>query len=547
MASKEKKGGFLRWPWNVVIYVLLAAALRLFAVPVILALLYIQEKNNPHGQAEGYCLSRTRKRLTWLIWALLVLAVGGALVYMLPVGLRQDRTYWDTMDYVTLALCGVGGPLFLIGGLYLAYAAIRDAFLPAKSALAQSIRSQLAYPDEAPPVEELFAMVDNDLRDHAQWFGPVGVGQTWVLGDSVNKIDRIRGIFVVNELHQHHTQTGVRTRRDMELVLIDDRWQRTVTSFKSLKDLQAAAECLHLRVPEAAWGSNSQNMDFWTMDESRREAFERDFRQRQSRRASEKAQQELLSDGPQDMILKRRDGQVTSRVTAALVTEQLQRCLAGEETGFELTPTRPVAGGGRTLRSLDCLIQKEAADERKVLLLLELAPNGAEQNLALALATDARRAEDILRAWLRREAPDLSGWELRRVYGVSNQARPQARRQAAPDELALLYASGAAERHTTFTREDVQIAAEGLVDGTYQKVRLSLGKKFLWMEIETGDKSDARCTVRAARPDPDKLRFFKARTSSRQAAAWLTAYYGGSFLPGGPDWRDDTRQMEKQK
>ena len=188
MASKENKGGFLRWPWNAVVYVLLAVTLRLFAIPVILLLMGLQQRNNPHGQAEGYCLSRTRKRLTWLIWALLVLAAGGALLYLLPIGLQQDRTYWDTGDYATLAFCGIGGPLLVIGGLYLAYAAIRDAFFPAKSALAKSIRSQLPYPEEAPPVEELFAMVDADLRENGRWFGPVGVGREWVLGDSVMRI-----------------------------------------------------------------------------------------------------------------------------------------------------------------------------------------------------------------------------------------------------------------------------------------------------------------------------------------------------------------------
>ena len=66
---KEKKGAFLRWPWNVVAYVLLFAVLRLFAIPVVLLLMWVQERNNPHGVREGYCLSRTRKRLTWLLWA----------------------------------------------------------------------------------------------------------------------------------------------------------------------------------------------------------------------------------------------------------------------------------------------------------------------------------------------------------------------------------------------------------------------------------------------------------------------------------------------
>lgn len=118
---EEKKGRFLRWPWNMVIYVLLALVLRIFAIPVILILMRIQRKYNPHGISEGYCLSRTRKRLTWLIWAFLVLAVSVTLFCSLKVGLEQDKTYWETMDYVTLAVCGVGGPLLLIGGFFLVH------------------------------------------------------------------------------------------------------------------------------------------------------------------------------------------------------------------------------------------------------------------------------------------------------------------------------------------------------------------------------------------------------------------------------------------
>ena len=292
--KKEKKGGFLRWPWNVIVYVLLVLVLRIFAIPVILILMWVQRKNNPHGAEEGFCLSRTRKRLTWLIWALLVFVVSAALFCMLKVGLDQERTYWETMDYVTLAVCGVGGPLLFIAGVYLVYVAIRDTFFPEKSTLAKSIREQLPYPDDAPPVDKLFAMVDEDLKENGLWFASVGIGKEWVLGDKVNKIDRIRGIFVVNEIHRHHTETGIRTNRTMELVLIDDRWQRNVTSFNSLKELQAAADYLALQVPDARRGVNGANMEFWNMKEEEQENFEREFRQKQSLRASGQMQQEVL-------------------------------------------------------------------------------------------------------------------------------------------------------------------------------------------------------------------------------------------------------------
>jgi len=527
---EKKKGGFLPWPWNAVVYVLLFVVLRLFAIPIILVLMWVRRKKNPHGAEEGYCLSRTRKRLTWLIWALAVIAAAVSLGVVFHIGLGQDRAYWDTMDYVTLAFSGGGAVLLGLLGLWLGYTAIRDAFFPEKSALAQSIRSQLPYPDEAPPVNELFAMVDNDLKENAQWFGPVGIGREWVLGDGVNRIDRIRGIFVINEIHQHHTKTGVRTSRNMELALIDDRWQRTGTSFNDLKDLRAAADCLALRVPDAARGDGGRCSSFWTMDESEREAFEREFRQKQNRRASEQAQRELLSGGAQDMILKRRDGEVTSRVTAALVEEQLKRCLAGEESGFELTPTRPVEAEGRTLRSLDCFVRTENGP--KVLLLLELAPSGEEQDLALALTADPRQAGDILLGWLRREVPDLKNWDLRRMYTAP--AQPQARRQSHA-KLSLVYASGAAENHTTFTKEDVQLAAEGIVDGTYQLVDLTHPEGYLWIRVTAGDKADARCTVEVTKPGGPELEFYTAKMPPREAAAWLTSY--PHRLPEGREWK----------
>jgi len=534
---KEKNdNGFLRWPWNIVIYALLLLTLRLFAIPVILLLMWVQHKNNPNGVAEGYCLSRTRKRLSWLVGGLVSAAVGGVLLYMFYVGMGLDRTYWDKQDYMTLWGAVGGGAVLLLLGLYLIYTGGRDTFFPEKSALADSIRHQLPYPDEAPPVAELFAMVDNDLKEYGQWFGPVGIGREWVLGDLVTRIDRIRGIFVVDEIRQHTTQTGTRTSRNMELVLIDDRWQKNTTDFKNVQDLRAAADCLALRVPDARRGSSGQWSSFLNMDESAREDFERDFRQKQNLRASAQVQKEAVQGGAQDMILSCGDDR-TSRVSMALVEEHLRRCAAGEERSFTLTPTRPIEGGGRSFRALHV----SPADGT-----VWLGAETADNELPTKGMTE-QAARTILAAWLWREAPDVTGWEMHQMVDPSLQnPRTQVQpRKAPPDQLALVLASGAAESHDTFTQEDVELAAEGIVDGTYQMV--SLSRKFLWMRIEAGDKSDGRCTVRASRADPDKLRFFSTKTTPQQAAAWLLSYSTGNFLPGGADWKDYTKEVEKVK
>lgn len=538
--EEKKKRSFLRWPWNVVIYVLLAVVFRIFSIPIILFLMWYQRKNNPHGAAEGYCLSRTRKRLIWLLWSLLILFLSVCLAVFFLDGIKTDRGGWETTDYVTLVISGGGTVVLAAAGVYTAYAAVRDTFFPARSALAQSIRSQLPYPDEAPEVAELFDMVDRDLKENGQWFGPVGVGKEWVLGEMANRIDRIRGIFVVDQVHVRSGGSGTRSSRTLELVLIDNRWQKSVTTFRDPGDLRAAADCLALRVPDARRGKNDQYANFLQMDESQQEEFERDFRQKQSRRSSAQVLQESMN-GPQDMILKLPNGEVTSRVSVSLAENMLRRCLDGEEAGFELIPTRPIERENRAFRSLSCRVWREAEGEPEV----ELALTGEEEGSALVLSTDGHQAEDIMRKWLRREAPELTGWRPQRVYAAPEPSRPQARGSHA--KLSLLYASGAAENHATFTKEDIQLAAEGIVDGTYQLVDLTHPNGYLWIRVMAGDRSDARCTVEATRPGGPELEFYMTKMPPRRAAEWLTGYPGGGYLPGGPEWKNITKQMKKRK
>ena len=50
---KEKKGGFLRWPWNAAVYIALLAVFRLFAVPIILMSRSTMAKSSPTGGASS--------------------------------------------------------------------------------------------------------------------------------------------------------------------------------------------------------------------------------------------------------------------------------------------------------------------------------------------------------------------------------------------------------------------------------------------------------------------------------------------------------------
>ena len=260
------------------------------------------------------------------------------------------------------------------------------------------------------------------------------------------------------------------------------------------------------------------------MDESAQEEFERDFRQKQSRRASSQLQQE--AGGTQDMILAS-GGDVTSRVTLPLAETHLRRCLAGETDGFTLTPTRPIEGGGRSFRAL-----RVEASEGRAQLVLELA--GGQEGLMQTVSPPA--AQDIVAGWLRHTAPELAGWAPLRLRSHSpRQAAPSS--QPSQARLSLVYASGAAENHTTFTTEDVQAAADGIVSGEYQLVDLTHPVGYLWIRVTAGDQLDGRCTVEATRPEKEQLQFYTAKMPPRAAAAWLTGYPHGQFLPGGRDWK----------
>lgn len=266
----------LQWPWVIAVYLLLVVLLRLWAIPFILGVGALRRKYSPHGAAEGYCLSRTRKQLTQLPLGLVMVLVGVCVgVYGLYGG--EERVYMQVIIAVmALGLAAVG--------CYAAFAAVRDSLFPGSSHLARSIRSQLPFPDEAPDWTELFGMVDADLAD-ALWVGSVGIGKEWVLGDAASLISRIRGIFVIDRI-EHHTRSngGSSTNRILRLALVDDRWNAAVTDFKSPKDLRDAADCLAGRVPEAQRGGENAYAAFRGMKEEEREEFLREFEDRQAAR-----------------------------------------------------------------------------------------------------------------------------------------------------------------------------------------------------------------------------------------------------------------------
>ena len=298
--DQGSKGGFrLKWPWNWVVCGVFVAAtwyfLGIFSLLLAALFLWWQKKRHPDAVPQGgYCLDRTRKRLARLLWSVLylLLAAGGGVVFFMGFG--EEKT--EISDWAVWIVSGGAFVLFAGCFLYETYTDLRDAFCPAKSRLARSIRSQLPYPDEAPPVGELFAMVDKDIEANGQWFDRVAIGKEWVLGDDVSSIARIRGVFARDEIKTHYANGRRQSARIIELYIVDDRRQVQTTGMRKPAELQAAVACLRLRAPEAHFDDHACMARFLDCTEEEWQSRERSFQRRRDQRLAEEAERERLRD-----------------------------------------------------------------------------------------------------------------------------------------------------------------------------------------------------------------------------------------------------------
>lgn len=526
----------LKWPVNLIVYILLVVLLRIVAIPVIMLIMWWNKKQQPDGPEGGYCLDRTRKRLARLGWSLLYLllsAGGGVCFYM---QLQEDRALWKLEDWgftiFSAGLCLVCGILFFVE----TYMDLRDAFVPAKSRLAQSIRSQLPYPDEAPPVEELFAMVDKDIRENGQWFGRIAIGREWVFGDDVTSIARIRGVFPRDETVTRHAGGRRQTHRIMELWIVDDRRQVQVTSLRRPDDVKAATDCLRLRMPEAFFDSYKNISSFTGQTDEEWQATNRSVTRRRDQRLAQKTEQERYSAGSNDQfVLIDLRGQRTSRFDRNTVEDQLTG-LKQPGQHFELEPTEliPVPGlAGVRFSRLSAGITNAGL----TLVVTQKMAGGLYQ--AFAKPVSEQEAWDAFMNLLQwRQLPDFS--DLSQWQPLQAVEQPRQQSQA---RLSISDRTGATRDYSSFTRRDVELAGEGLASGKYSVVALFAGPRYLY--LMAGDQTDGRVSVNASRPDPDMLRVFETKCTDRQAREWLIQMFEGVFDPDFSQWKDITKLIEK--
>ncbi|MCI9149187.1 MAG: hypothetical protein HFI42_01630 [Lachnospiraceae bacterium] len=242
------------------------------------------DRNPSPKRTKSYCFCITRKRLLSLWLALLLLFVAAGLGAYAWLRLQEERSLWEVIEYAKLAVGVLGCILFLIWGLGTAYTAIRDAFFPGRSALAQSIRSQLPCPEEAPDVRELFAMVDQDIEENGLWFDRVAVGKEWVLGEQASFIPRIRVFFGRDETTTRRRGERMITTRILELHILDDRRQHQMTTLRKPRELRALLECVSLRAPDALCRPYREYASWCQKSDTEWEDMLREYRVKQGER-----------------------------------------------------------------------------------------------------------------------------------------------------------------------------------------------------------------------------------------------------------------------
>lgn len=479
-----------------------------------------------------YCQNRARDRFPYFFLGLLLLFLGfscGVYLFM------EDKTNWDYTDYITTVIVCGGCLAFTAAGLYESYVSLRDVFFPGKSTIARSIRSQLPRPEEAPDWQRMFAMVDSDLAATGRWFGKVGIGSQWMLGDEVSFLPRIRGVFKQDEIQ--HSATRGRSSRVMRLLIIDDRKQSQITGFSDPRDLDAVIQCLRLRVPAAYFGSYHDYIGFCDRSDEEWERMDQEFRQRQTQ-AEQRARETVpVQSGQGFALTDPASGRRTSQVNVESVSRQLDGLEPGEQFRLEMTP--PISDqriGG--LLAVNCV--REDMSSYRMVAQPSFDSGEAEGFVRIGLNKEEAR-QLLVRLVEDRMAPDFSepGWQSATFRKMPAQADRQT-----PPYLNITDGTGTSRRYPRFSRRDVELAAEKVADGSYKSAILWLPPRLVF--LDAGTKEDGRTTIQIGLPEKDAFRTRMAKTTGRQAAEWFIGCLDGTLPEDYGSWKDVTRDWEKR-
>lgn len=493
--------------------------------------------SRPGSQPVSYCRNRTRDRFPYFFLGLLLLFVGLCMGVYGAAALGEDKTGWDYMDYVTLVIGWVGCLGFTAAGIYEGCTALRDAFFPAKSAIAGSIRSQMPRPDEAPDWQELFAMVDRDLAATGRWFGKVGIGSQWLLGDEVSCLPRIRGVFGRDEIR--HSSGTNRHTRIIQLFIIDDRKQTQVTGFQDPRDLEAVIQCLRLRVPAAYFGSYHDFIGFCDRTDDEWDQMEREFLRRQAQAEQRIREAFPVQAGQGFVLVDYPSGRRTSLVDREGLIRRLDALELGNQFRLEMTPPIPTGEMGE-LVAINCVREENTA--YRLVVQPRIGDSGEAMGFLRVKATKEEALEPLIRLVEQGELPDFTaqGWQ---AVPFRKKPAPQIDRQT-PPYLNITDGAGIERRYERFSRRDVELAAEKVADGSYRGAILWLPPRLAF--LDAGTSEDGRVTIQIGLPGEKGFRTRMAKTTGRQAAEWFIGCLDGTLPDDFESWKNVTRDWEKR-
>ncbi len=498
----------------------------------------------------SFCLKKTRGRILLLYISFLFIAAGIVCIISSLysyANLSADRGAFEYIVSTAIFVIGIG---CIVMAVYEGYSNVRDFFFPLKSRLADSIRSQLDFPDEYPTLPELFGLVDDDIRENGRWFDSTAVGKEWVLCDDAFYIPRIRAVFKRDEEIKRRIKQRIQTVRVTELYILDDRRQQMVIPVKNHNELEPLAACLRLSAPDALFLPYEKYMTHLSMTDEDWEQIDREFHSRKSERELNK-RRKSDSQG-QKMTLFCSDNFVTSRVTQQLLSQRLKDFFKSDLGGWLLmTPDSSIEIGGVLFCQLQCQIvpveNAEQLDERELLsrgivrLLLKNEPetNDAPLTDGILLETDGVTCERILIHWLAKESFDTKDWIPVTLERRNNEPREQKRRI----KLYVTEKNGLEHDYHNILRADVELAGKKIVDGSYSATELDMDNNYLL--IQNGDSADGRATVQTSGIKKGKVVAYEIKCRPRQAEEWLLQFYDGTFSPDLSEWKDITKKLDK--
>lgn len=150
-----------------------------------------------------------------------------------------------------------------------------------------------------------------------------------------------------------------------------------------------------------------------------------------------------------------------------------------------------------------------------------------------APVSDTPKPQETVR--LAREALAEQFAELKEQFQSAEESQVQGR-------LTLSDSTGVTRDYNSFTRRDVELAAEGLSNGKYTVAVLFFGSRYMY--LKAGDQNDGRVTVNASRLQEGKFRIFETKCTDGQASRWLLEFYEGNFTPDFSQWKDITRKLK---